>query len=421
MKKKTMLTITVFMLMLFTVFSVSAVSYTAGQRSYTEDKNIKIIDNVVYRLCNEKSFGGYFYEVYDWFATSEAAETVKEINIVSEIDGIKVKAVRYDGGACTVHYQSECSDEHNYSVKKVTIPDTITYIGDGFFSVLDGVKELEIPASVKNLGVCKHYSRSYSFYGMESLEKVTFSGDIDTFGGFSNCTKLKTVILKGSIKQIGEDAFNGCTSLKSFKIPSTVKEIGGSAFYGSGLTSVTIPVSVTDFGNNEDEGPVFKNCKKLTKVVFADRKADLLTIMHNSFENCTSLKKVYLPKSVKKIRIMHCAFKNCKKLTKVYNTDNVTVIEGDAFRGCKALTGFTLSSKVTKVGEKAFYGCAKLKKVTFENSKTVPSIGKKAFGKTAKGIKFVAENKKTATALKKKIKATGIKKPNVGYVKYVKV
>ncbi len=417
MKKKILY---ILYLMIALSFCALTAEAKAEYRPYSEEE-YTIVDNVVYKLCNEKSFDGYFYEVYDWFASPGAAETVTEINIVPEIDGIKVKAVRYDGGACSVHYKSECSDEHNYSVKKVTIPDTITYIGDGFLSILDGVKELKIPASVKNLGVCKHYSRSYSFYGMESLEKVTFSGDIDIFGGFSNCTKLKTVTVKGSIKQIGEDAFNGCTSLKSFKIPSTVKEIGGGAFYGSGLTSVTIPASVTDFGYNEDEGPIFKNCKKLTKVVFADRKAELLTIMYNTFENCTSLKKVYLPKSVKKIRIMHCAFKNCKKLTKVYNTDNVTLIEDEAFRSSKALTAFTVSPKVTKIGEKAFYGCTKLKKVTVNSKKKAPEIGKKAFGKTDENIKFTAKNSSVAKSWKSALKKSGLKKMTVGYTKFVKV
>ncbi len=411
MKKKI-----VYLLQLMTVLSFCALTAGAAAeyRPYSEEE-YTIVDNVVYELDYDKKAKEKFYKVIEFFATDEAAEAAVKVSIRSEIDGIPVREIRGITGDIEF-VLAYCAEESYPNVKSISIPDSIVKIGRAAFASLDGVEKLTIPDSVT-------YLSDYACSGMKSLKTVILSSNITSLSRdlFSQCTKLTSVKNMGKIKTISEDAFDGCISLKSFKIPSTVETIGGGAFCNTGLTSVTVPASVTDFGTDEDEGPIFKNCKKLTKVVFADRKADRLTIMFNTFENCTSLKKVYLPKSVKKIVIMHCAFKNCKKLTKVYNTDNVTVIEGDAFRGCKSLTGFTVPSKVSKIGEKAFYGCTKLKKVTFENSKTVPAIGKKAFGKTVKGIKFVAKNKKTAIVLKKKIKATGIKKPNVGYIKYVKV
>ncbi len=411
MKKKILY---VLYLMIALSFCALTAEAKAEYRPYREEE-YTIVDNVVYELDYDKKAKEKFYKVIEFFATNESAESAVKVSIKSEIDGIPVREIRGITGDIEF-VQAYCEEESYPNVKSISIPDSVVKIGRAAFASLDGVEKLSIPDSVTSIS-------DYACSGMESLKTVKLSSNIIRISRnlFSQCTKLTYVKNMGKITVISEDAFNGCTSLKSFKIPSTVKEIGGGAFYGSGLTSVTIPASVTDLGYNEDEGPIFKNCKKLTKVVFADRKAELLTIMYNTFENCTSLKKVYLPKSVKKIRIMHCAFKNCKKLTKVYNTDNVTLIEDEAFRSCKALTAFTVSPKVTKIGEKAFYGCSKLKKVTVNSKKTAPEIGKKAFGKTAESIKFTAKNKAAAKSWKSALKKSGLKKMTVGYVKYIEV
>lgn len=434
MKKKLLLILSMVFITLCCVFGVSAEpeikSPLVEQRPYTENGEFKIVDNVVYKLYEDYRgyFGGKFYEVYDWFATPEAAKTATEINIVPEIDGIKVRAIKFDTSAADNFNNNKV--EHNYSVKKVTIPDTILYIGIEFFTILDGVEELVIPSSLKDMGLMPNFHNIDNrhsteacigvFEEMENLKKVTFLGDIENLGGFQGCTKLEKVVIKGSVKNIISRAFYRCTSLKSFKIPDTVEKIGGMAFSGSGITSITIPASVKYLGN-EDDGPVFKNCKKLTKVVFKDKKLNYFGIDFSTFQNCTSLKKVYLPKSVKTIYIYEDAFRNCKSLTKIYNADNIKKIYDNAFRGCKSLTSFTFSNKLELIGEKAFYNCTKLKNITVNNKKKAPKIGKKAFGKTAEGIKFTAKNSKAAKSWKTALKKSGLKKMKVRYVKYVNV
>ena len=67
------------------------------------------------------------------------------------------------------------------------------------------------------------------------------------------CTSsgLTSVTIPDSVTSIGNSAFYGCSGLTSVTIPDSVTSIGDSAFYGcSGLTSVTIPDSVTSIGNS---------------------------------------------------------------------------------------------------------------------------------------------------------------------------
>ena len=61
---------------------------------------------------------------------------------------------------------------------------------------------------------------------------------------------------------IEDGAFSGCSGLTSITIPNSVTSIGGRAFYGcSGLTSITIPNSVTSIGS-----VAFYECDNITIV-----------------------------------------------------------------------------------------------------------------------------------------------------------
>ena len=63
---------------------------------------------------------------------------------------------------------------------------------------------------------------------------------------FCDCSGLTSLTLPSSVTSIGGGTFYGCSGLTSLTIPSGVTSIGWSAFSGcSGLTSLTIPSSVT--------------------------------------------------------------------------------------------------------------------------------------------------------------------------------
>ena len=438
-------------LVVLCTFSANA-AFSFEENRYIEDENTKIIDHVVYELQGSQ------YSVAAWFDTYEASQTVEEINIVPEIDGIEVTGLR--------HYTSR-EGHHwvNCTAKKINIPDTIKYLGLTCFSNLDGVEELTIPASVKTIEYDSDTDTglSYTFKGMESLKKVTFLGDVERLGGFQDCKKLETVVFKGSVKTILTSAFENCTSLKSIDLPDTVQYIFDFAFRNSGLTSIEFPPNIRWF--YDEFGYVFEDCKDLARITFRQNvglpvgyfdgctaleeivftescksiylykgmfrdctkletisfptTCEKLSIGDDTFRGCTALETVTLPKNCDSITIGYRAFRDCKNLKTVNNTDNITKIYGGAFRDCTSLESFTISNKTTMIGKNAFYGCKNLKTVTVNSKTKAPKLYANVFAKTNSALTFTAKNATAAKNWKTALTKSGFKNAKVGYMHYV--
>ena len=70
-------------------------------------------------------------------------------------------------------------------------------------------------------------------------------------GTFENCSGLTSVSIPNTVTNIGGGAFRRCTGLTNIEIPNTVEELGGECFdHCSGLTSIVVPSSVSRVGEN---------------------------------------------------------------------------------------------------------------------------------------------------------------------------
>ncbi|MBR3979681.1 MAG: leucine-rich repeat domain-containing protein [Bacteroidales bacterium] len=150
---------------------------------------------------------------------------------------------------------------------------------------------------------------------------------------FEDCTGLTSITIPNSVTSIGYGAFANCTRLTSVTIPNSVEKISSSAFSNCiSLTSITIPESVTSIG----EG-AFGGCKNLTSV----NMNRVETIGEGAFKGCTSLTSITIPESVTSIGrgafektglksiTIACNLMNCKEMMGIaddINDATVTIL-----------------------------------------------------------------------------------------------
>ena len=145
---------------------------------------------------------------------------------------------------------------------------------------------------------------------------------------FYDCSGLTSLTLPSSVTEIGRFAFRNCSGLTSLTIPSSVTEIGGYAFWGcSGLTSLTIPSSVTWIGES-----AFLGCSGLTSMTIP---SGVTSIGNQTFDGCSGLTSLTLPSGVTSIG--DWAFRDCSGLTSIYAyLEKIPELGSNVFTGCNA-------------------------------------------------------------------------------------
>ncbi len=250
----------------------------------------------------------------------------------------------------------------------ITIPNSVTSIGEYAFSGCSGLTSVTIPNSVTSIG-------NSAFEYCSSLTSVTIPNSVTSIGNsaFAYCSGLTSVTIPNSVTSIGESAFSYCSDLTSATIPNSVTSIGEYAFaYCTGLTSITIPNSVTSIGNY-----AFSGCSGLTTLNFnAINCSDFISYYH-PFTFC-SIPTITIGDSVQRIPgyFAYFAYDNTS-LTSVTIGNSVTSIGDYAFGNCISLTSVTIPNSVISIGVYAFGNCISLTSVTIPDS--VTSIGNNAF------------------------------------------
>lgn len=128
----------------------------------------------------------------------------------------------------------------------VRIPDGVTTIEAGAFSVCAGIENLYLPNSVEYIG-------DDAFGYCVKLKSIDFSEGLITIApiAFKNCTALQTLDFPTTLQEIGDGAFYNCTSLTRVIISEGTVKVGEGAFVDcTALKNMSIPKSVTEIGAN---------------------------------------------------------------------------------------------------------------------------------------------------------------------------
>jgi len=183
----------------------------------------------------------------------------------------------------------------NTGVTSFTIPDTVTLI-DSYYFASSKLTSIALPDQIVNIN-------DRAFAGMSKLTSVDFSNAtaLTTIGDnlFEKDTALTTAVLPANLTSVGDDLFSSCAALTSvsyatgvkllygcrilqstgvttFTIPSTVTNIGANYFEGANISSLTLPSSVINIGSN-----AFANNSSLTTLNYNGTKAEWLKITLN--------------------------------------------------------------------------------------------------------------------------------------------
>ena len=351
------------------------------------------------------------------------------------------------------------------ALASINIPSSVTYIGGYAFENCTALTTLTVPNSVTTINSnafkdvfnveyngsatgapwgAKHlnaYVEGYIAYESAAKTKIidchpAITGkvvipssvtEIASYA-FDGCTGITQVTIPSSVTRIGDGAFRGCSNLTAINIltatniPSSAMEIGNWAFARTGISSITIPASVTFVGNEICNGCTAlrtvvwnaKNCSsgtssssnffsgvasQITTFTFGSEvekipaylcygmsaltnitlPASITTIRDNAFNGCSGISSITIPRGV--TSIASSAFANCSALTTVVwnakNCSDASSMMYAPFYKIKSITSFTFGSEVEKIPAYLCYGMEKLTNITLPNS--VTTIGGGAF------------------------------------------
>lgn len=305
-------------------------------------------------------------------------------------------------------------------VTAVTIPSSVSEIGNYCFDGCVGLTALLIPDSVRvaGIGLCRNCISltslripdtvrdltemvrgciilpyvdipssavilSRAFQGCASLRSATVPAPAERMDWtFAGCSLLSSMNIPAGVREI-TGCFSGCTSLESIVLPAGLTVVGDEAFADcSALAFCRTGQGVTHLGKSS-----FARCTALPGVPLS---LNLSSIGDQCFENC-AFDRVVLPESVlsigrrafagnlvlgtvrlpTRLAELDGVFAGCANLHGIALPQSLSRIGADTFRNCSAMRNLVIPQSVAVIGSSAFAGCSGLDYVFFQGDAPV--------------------------------------------------
>ena len=184
-------------------------------------------------------------------------------------------------------------------ISTLAVPPLVTVIPSSAFSSIQPIYNEETNELLPiNISLPQNLAKigEYCFQGAQ-IKQITMPDTVTEIGNnaFYYCDRLASITLPQGLQKISDYMFTYCRSLASITIPAAVTEIGVRAFEGSGLTTITIPSTVTTLGSG-----AFRYCESLTSM---DIQASVTAIPDEFALECP-LTSLTLPNTLQTIGAM---------------------------------------------------------------------------------------------------------------------
>lgn len=372
-------------LMLVSVFAIMPLTAYARYDSYEKKKN----DEYEYLVNKEGTV-----EVYQYLGKDS------EVVIPDTIEGYPVIAIS--------SYAFESCD----FVTKISIPDTVTTVGDDAFCdtayyknednwengvlyvdkvLYEASEDIEGKFTVKDGTTAIAY---YAFVGCDKLTEINIPGSVKIlpYRTFRGCTSLTDLNVGEGTEVIEDQSFWGCVKLENINLPKTITKVGMRAIANTAFYK-------DDY--NWDNGALYLgNILIELDTEFTGTytvREGTTVIADSAFEEC-NITRLYLPKGLK--ILPQSALNLCKHLKNIYFNDDLEEIASICFPTYSEMsvielppnlktidyrafsyTDFTevkLPESLKTIDAEAFVSCKNLKEITIPAG--VEKIGQEALG-----------------------------------------
>lgn len=166
---------------------------------------------------------------------------------------------------------------------------SLTTICDYAFASCRWLREFEMPNSVTTLSYANNYygeKNAYTFSDCTRLKRLVMSDAITYIPGYTcnNDKALTELHLPSNLQHIGERAFYNANALAELVLPENLRTIDTYAFYGlKSCQSVAIPLRATSLGNQ-----AFASGSGITHVELPSN----VSTYDNTFYDCPNIKTV---------------------------------------------------------------------------------------------------------------------------------
>ncbi|MBR1789022.1 MAG: leucine-rich repeat protein [Bacteroidaceae bacterium] len=177
------------------------------------------------------------------------------------------------------------------------------------------------------------------FWYCHSLERVTLPDSLTVIGenSFRQCEKLTCIHLPDTLERIGENAFEGCSSLKTLFIPKGLTFMATTAFKNCpSLISLSVDEANEKYDSREGCNAIITSSvggQVLWKGCKYTRIPDTATrIGYDAFSGCTGLETIELHSGI--YAILGNSFQGCSDLRRVRSyIETPFTFGGNSFQG----------------------------------------------------------------------------------------